>query len=362
MCTITTKCCSRCKKEQDIDMFKSKRDGSETKQCLKCRTRNICEHKKYKSQCRECGGSSICEHNKQKSHCRECGGSSFCKHEKQKSQCIECGGSSICKHEKQKSQCRECDGSSICEHEKYKSQCRECGGSSFCEHNKQKSHCRECDGSSFCEHEKQKSQCIECGGSSICKHKKQKSQCRECGGSSLCPGPCGGKYGNPKYDGYCTTCFPRYFPTDERCATIRTNSKEIKTRQFIEAEYTGWIHDKSIQTPHCDCTIRRRPDHYIFIDSSVLAVETDEFQHRSYDSKDEVDRYYDNYMAYSGKWVYIRFNPDSYKGKDGSRKDPSFKYRSRILKQEIDKHIARIKAGENTELIERIELFYDGYD
>ena len=67
-------------------------------------------------------------------------------------------------------------------------------------------------------------------------------------------------------------------------------------------------------------------------------------------------------MAYSGKWVYIRFNPDSYKGKDGSRKDPSFKYRSRILKQEIDKHIARIKAGENTELIERIELFYDGYD
>ena len=34
----------------------------------------------------------------------------------------------------------------------------------------------------------------------------------------------------------------------------------------------------------------------------------------------------------------------------------------RILKQEIDKHIARIKAGENTELIERIELFYDGYD
>ena len=35
---------------------------------------------------------------------------------------------------------------------------------------------------------------------------------------------------------------------------------------------------------------------------------------------DEDTRYNDLYMAYSGKWIYIRFNPDKYKDKKGDSK------------------------------------------
>jgi len=41
-----------------------------------------------------------------------------------------------------------------------------------------------------------------------------------------------------------------------------------------------------------------------------LADETDEHAHQGYDEKDEDIRYNDLYMVHSGKWVYIRFNPD----------------------------------------------------
>ena len=35
-------------------------------------------------------------------------------------------------------------------------------------------------------------------------------------------------------------------------------------------------------------------------------------KHSSYDKEDEKIRYDDLYMVFSGKWVFIRFNPDSY--------------------------------------------------
>lgn len=77
---------------------------------------------------------------------------------------------------------------------------------------------------------------------------------------------------------------------------------------------------------------------------------------------DEQTRYDDLFMAYSGKWIYIRFNPDKYINKYGCSKNPSISTRLYLLKQEIEKHIQRIKNEENTELIERIYMFYDGYD
>ena len=44
----------------------------------------------------------------------------------------------------------------------------------------------------------------------------------------------------------------------------------------------------------------------------MLCVETDERQHLSYDKTDEKNRYDDLVMIFSGKWIFIRFNPDSY--------------------------------------------------
>lgn len=75
----------------------------------------------------------------------------------------------------------------------------------------------------------------------------------------------------------------------------------------------------------------------------------------------EQTRYDDLYMAHSGKWVYIRFNPDKYQASNGKTKNPEIATRLAVLKREIDRQIARIQRDENTELVERIYLYYDGY-
>lgn len=165
--------------------------------------------------------------------------------------------------------------------------------------------------------------------------------------------------GNPKYDNYCCRCFTHTFPTDSRVQLIKKKSKEIAVRDFINNNYEGFQHDKAIWTGHCDCTIRRRIDHRKLFGNTLLAIETDENQHKSYDSMDEETRYDDLYMAYSGKWIYIRFNPDKYIDSKGKTQNPNIDRRLNILKTEIDKQIQRIEKEDNTELVERIYLFYD---
>jgi hypothetical protein len=66
-------------------------------------------------------------------------------------------------------------------------------------------------------------------------------------------------------------------------------------------------------------------------------------------------------MAFSGKWIYIRFNPDRYNTVNGAVRNPNMEKRLEILKIEIEKQIKRIENDENTELVERVYLFYDGY-
>jgi hypothetical protein len=79
-------------------------------------------------------------------------------------------------------------------------------------------------------------------------------------------------------------------------------------------------------------------------------VETDEFAHSGYDSKDEEVRYDDLYMIHSGKWIFIRFNPDG-KGVDMEDKLGS-------LIDEIRAQIERIEHEKNTDLVEIIKMFY----
>ena len=94
----------------------------------------------------------------------------------------------------------------------------------------------------------------------------------------------------------------------------------------------------------------------------MLCIETDENQHKRYDEKDEELRYDDLYMLHSGKFIFIRFNPDKYINKNGTRVDPCMKKRMGDLYSEINIQIERIHAEENTELLELHYLFYDGYN
>lgn len=178
---------------------------------------------------------------------------------------------------------------------------------------------------------------------------------------------------NDKFDGFCTHCFKNLFPRDERTSKIRTKTKEELVRDAINEHFEGFEHDKAIVWGGCDCNTRRRIDHRKLINGTMLAIETDEHQHRSYDAQDEENRYNDLFVgAYSGKWIFIRFNPDTYTDSKGKRRKAMFDYngkqnyvevkrRKQLLIAEIEKQIKRIESDENCELLEIKKLFFDGF-
>ena len=188
------------------------------------------------------------------------------------------------------------------------------------------------------------------------------TKCKSHGGGIRCP-HCidwiDSRSGRSEYDGYCCTCFKRVFPEDPRSTIIYKHSKEIRVRNAItEAShqnplFKGFVHDQPLYTGNCDCTHRRRVDHRKLIGNTMLAVETDEFAHRSYDDKDEEIRYDDLYMIHSGKWIFIRFNPDITTTQKTDIED-----RIGVLLDVMEVQMERINSEENHELVEIIKLFY----
>jgi hypothetical protein len=202
--------------------------------------------------------------------------------------------------------------------------------------------------------------CKSHGGGNRCKHIECKNAarnksdfCIKHGGGDRCPNCIDwidSRCGWVKYDGYCATCFKVLFPDDERSKVPYGHTKEIKVRNKINSQIKGFIHDIPLYTGNCDCTHRRRIDHRKLIGNTILAVETDEFKHRGYDEIDEEIRYDDLYMIHSGKWIFIRFNPD------GGNIDIEDKLE--VLIEEIKEQIRRIEKEENEGLVEIVKLFY----
>jgi hypothetical protein len=177
--------------------------------------------------------------------------------------------------------------------------------------------------------------------------------CISHGGGKRCPNCIDwidSRSGSSKYDGYCATCFKVLFPEDERSKVVYRHTKEIRVRNEINSYFEGFIHDKPLYTGNCDCTHRRRIDHRKLIGNTILAIETDEFGHSGYDPLDEEIRYDDLYMIHSGKWIFIRFNPD------GGKVDLEDKLE--VLVGEIKEQIRRIEKEENEGLLEIVKLFY----
>uniref|UniRef100_A0A6C0DLB6 WRKY19-like zinc finger domain-containing protein n=1 Tax=viral metagenome TaxID=1070528 RepID=A0A6C0DLB6_9ZZZZ len=177
--------------------------------------------------------------------------------------------------------------------------------------------------------------------------------CISHGGGNRCPNCIGwvdSRSGCQKYDGYCATCFKVLFPDDERSKVVYRHTKEIRVRNEINSHFKGFIHDKPLYTGNCDCTHRRRIDHRKLIGNTILAIETDEFAHSGYDPLDEEIRYDDLYMIHSGKWIFIRFNPD------GGKVDLEDKLK--VLIREIEEQIRRIENEENEVLLDIVKLYY----
>jgi hypothetical protein len=173
---------------------------------------------------------------------------------------------------------------------------------------------------------------------------------------------CLGASANPKYKGYCASCYQHLFPNDPLTLQIRSKTKEIAVRDYINLNFEGFQHDKPLWTGNCDCTHRRRIDHRKIIGNTLLCIETDENQHKDYNKTDEEVRYDDLFMLHGGKFIYIRFNPDKFKDNNGKSINPMLYSRLPILKEEVEKQIKRIENEENKELLEIIKLYYDSYN
>jgi hypothetical protein len=193
--------------------------------------------------------------------------------------------------------------------------------------------------------------CVKCKSSDMINIKDKKCKANEQG--IICT-----TIANKKYKNYCTHCFAHLFPLDPLTFQIRCKTKEIATRDFINSIYEGFKHDKPLWIGSCDCTHKRRIDHYYLLGNTLICVETDEFQHKGYNKYDEEIRYDDLMMVHGGKFIFIRFNPDKYK-ENGVSKNPTIANRLRELSKEIDKQIKRVDNDENTELVEIIKMYYD---
>ena len=179
-------------------------------------------------------------------------------------------------------------------------------------------------------------------------------KCAAHGGGNRCPNCIDwidSRSSSHNYDGYCATCFKRLFPDDDRSKKVYAHTKELLVRNTINDHFKGFTHDRALYTGNCDCTHRRRVDHRKLIGNTVLAIETDEFGHIHYDKYDEEIRYDDLYMIHSGKWIFIRFNPDS------NIDTTDIEDKLNKLIETIDQCIYRIENEENEELLEIIKLY-----
>ena len=245
--------------------------------------------------------------------------------------CVECGGKNICEHKKLRVQCVDCNGSQICIHKKRKSLCFECGCSEMCHHNRQRRQCIDCDGAKFC----------------MSRNEPYNTGCRT--------------YGNNKLNGFCSHCFANLFPDDPKTLTVRRKSKELQVVAHLLSKYDDFIHDKPfyVDLQGGCCATKRRIDLRQLIKNTMLCIEIDEDQHKSYIKENEKARYDHVFMDFSGKSIFIRYNPDKFKDKYGKSKNPYFDTRMEVLEHVINKHILRIQAEDNENLLEIHHVFYD---
>ena len=67
-------------------------------------------------------------------------------------------------------------------------------------------------------------------------------------------------------------------------------------------------------------------------------------------------------MIHGCKFIFIRFNPDDYINKNGTKVNPYMKQRMDNLSNEIAIQTNRILEEKNNELLEITYLFYDNFN
>ena len=105
-----------------------------------------------------------------------------------------------------------------------------------------------------------------------------------------------------------------------------------------------WIWDKPLYVDFSGgcCASKRRIDLRALVEHPHrglfwLCVEIDEHQHRGYEDGYEIVRYNDLFVDFSGKYVFLRINPDPFRSQErgGERIDPPFEDRLAMVEREI---------------------------
>jgi len=128
--------------------------------------------------------------------------------------------------------------------------------------------------------------------------------------------------GLKKYDGYCQSCYTDLFPDNPKSRNIKVKEKAVANHLWCQDK--RWEANKSIHSRG----IRREPDLLIdLVDKKVIA-EIDENKHDPTHYSKKKNIYSPEYdkertkIIYEGlgkePLIFIRFNPDKYKKKDGS--------------------------------------------
>jgi hypothetical protein len=121
---------------------------------------------------------------------------------------------------------------------------------------------------------------------------------------------------NNKNEGYCLFCYVNMFP--DRAITRNYKTKESCVVKYVKDTYEeyDWIADKKIEG---GCS-KRRPDLMLDLGYQVVIIEVDENQHTDYDCSCENKRLMEISQDLGHRpIVFIRFNPDDYKNKEGEK-------------------------------------------
>jgi hypothetical protein len=166
-----------------------------------------------------------------------------------------------------------------------------------------------------------------------------------CDGSLLCKNIlCDTVASNPKYEGYCITCFRELYPDKPNVRNYKIKEKNVVNNIIQTYPELNGITDKIIKGG----SSKRRPDLLFDFITHIIIIEVDENKHTCYNAINKYERMKDISQDLQYRpIVFIRFNPDEYINDDGV-----------LVKScwELDeKYIINISEDKQKEWEERIE-------
>jgi hypothetical protein len=179
---------------------------------------------------------------------------------------------------------------------------------------------------------------------------------------------------NKYYEGYCLHCFVHLFPEKPTVRNYKT--KEQSVVEFVKTAFpdTTWVCDKRV----ADGCSRRRPDMLMDLGYQVIIIEVDENQHMDYDTTYENRRLMEISQDHNHRpIVFIRFNPDDYIKRDGSRVKSCWSVSKTTGNVAVDKNnkrpwnerlialhnqIIHWRNHKSDRVVEVVQLFFDDYE